>query len=83
MLVEVAFGHERLALDVADDHLVGAWHGPAGLSQTEMTQASAASLAHPSDFPPLRQAVVPGDRVVIALGTEVPAAAEIIAGSAQ
>jgi hypothetical protein len=36
------------------------------------------ALEHPRDYPPLRQAVVPGDRVVIALGDDVPDAAAVL-----
>ncbi len=37
-------------------------------------------LAAPLDFPPLEMAVVPGDRIVIALERHTPAADQIIAG---
>lgn len=39
------------------------------------------ALADPVNFPPLSQAVVPGDRVVLALDPEVPQAGEIVAGA--
>ncbi len=38
------------------------------------------SLEHPHNFPPIRQAIVPGDRVVIAVGMHVLSYAELIAG---
>jgi nickel-dependent lactate racemase len=36
-------------------------------------------LAAPRDFPPLNQAIVPGDQIVIAVGPDVPRAATLIA----
>ena len=38
-----------------------------------------ASLSSPIEFPPVKQAVVPGDRVVLALDRGVPSSAEIVA----
>jgi nickel-dependent lactate racemase len=37
------------------------------------------ALDHPLEFPPLAKAVVPGDRVVVALDADTPHAAEIVA----
>jgi hypothetical protein len=36
------------------------------------------ALAAPLDFPPLEQAVIPGDKVALALDRDTPAAAELI-----
>ena len=44
-----------------------------------MPAATKQALEVPLDFPPLRQAIVPGDHVVLALGPGVPQAAEIVA----
>jgi nickel-dependent lactate racemase len=46
---------------------------------TDVHAATAASLAAPIGFPPLARAVVPGDRVVLALDHDVPRGAEIVA----
>jgi nickel-dependent lactate racemase len=50
--------------------------GPLG----DPAAATVAALAAPLDFPPLAQAVVPGDHVAIAVDESVPAAASIVQG---
>src|SRR4051812_45603845 len=72
MQVAVSFGDEWLALEVPDDRLVARWEGPAGSPSADVERLVAEALEHPHDYPPLRQAVVPGDRVVIAFDAEVP-----------
>src|SRR5438105_4563465 len=47
---------------------------PRGTPLTDIATAISASLEQPLDFPPLRQAVVPGDRVAVALEEGVPQA---------
>ncbi len=48
-------------------------------SVTEEGKSLHALLAAPRDFPPLNQALVPGDQIVIAVGPEVPRAATLVA----
>lgn len=43
--------------------------------------AVAAALAEPLDYPPLSRGTTPGDRVVLALGGDVPQAATIVAAT--
>ncbi len=45
----------------------------------DVSAAVAAAVASPLDFPPLAQAVVPGDRVLIALDRDTPEAARVVA----
>jgi hypothetical protein len=78
MRVEVAFQGERFGLDVPEGRLVGAWQGPAGVSAGDVPGLVARALEEPRGFPPLRQAVVPGDRVVIAFGADVPEPAAVL-----
>ena len=78
MHVEVAFQDERIDLEVPEGRLVGAWHGPRGVAGSDLAPLLDEALEHPHAFPPLRQAVVPGDHVVIALGADVPEATEAI-----
>lgn len=80
MRVEVAFQDEKLDLDVPDGRLVGQWAGPAGLPPEDFARLLADRLEGPSEFPPLRQAVVPGDRIVLALGSALPGMAAVIEG---
>ena len=78
MRVAVDFQDERVDLDVPDEALVGSWHGPRGRGADEVPALIAEALEHPREFPSLRQALVPGDRVVIALGDDVPEAPAVL-----
>ena len=78
MQVSVDFQDERVELDVPEQALVGAWQGPRGAGADGVPALIAEALEHPREYPPLRQAVVPGDRVVIALGDDVPEAPAIL-----
>jgi nickel-dependent lactate racemase len=55
------------------------WTGPSGRAIADVQAATAEALAEPIDFPPLRMAVVPGDKIVLALEPGVPRAAALIA----
>jgi nickel-dependent lactate racemase len=55
------------------------WEGPRGTAIDDVRAAAAAALAAPLEFPPLRLAVVPGDKIVLALEPGVPQAPAIIA----
>lgn len=79
MHVDVAFQDEHIDLEVPEGRLVGAWHGPRGVAEPDLASSLDEALEHPHAFPPLRQAVVPGDHVAIALGADVPEAVEAIA----
>src|SRR5437764_674174 len=78
MRVAVEFQDERLDFDVAEDQLVGAWHGPAGVPADDVERLVRDALENPREFPPLRQAVVPGDRVVIPWDADVPEARRVL-----
>jgi nickel-dependent lactate racemase len=72
MRVTVEFQGERLDLDVPEERLVGSWEGPPGLTNDAVPRLIAEVIENPCEYPPLRQAVVPGDRVAIALGDDAP-----------
>ena len=72
MRVAVRFQDETLDLDISEERLLAAWHGPAGVSASEVGRLVRDALEHPRGFPPLREAVVPGDRVVLAYDPEIP-----------
>lgn len=74
MRVAVAFQDERFEFEVSDDRLIAAWEGPPGVDLAALPGLLSEALEHPRDFPPLRQAAVPGDRVALALGADVPEA---------
>ena len=70
MRVAINFQNERLDLEVPEERLVAEWHGPAGVALGDVRGLLLDALEHPREYPPLRQAVVPGDRVVIAFDAE-------------
>jgi hypothetical protein len=49
----------------------------------DLPQAVYDALQNPVDFPPLDSAIVPGDRVAIAVDPRVPSVAEIVLGAAK
>jgi lactate racemase len=74
MRVSVDFQDQSLELEIPDEHLVGAWQGPAGHSRQDSPELIRAALEVPRDFPPLRRTVVPGDRVTVAFDPSIPEA---------
>jgi hypothetical protein len=66
MRIAVDFQDDRLEFEVPESRVVGQWHGPSGLRGEAANSAIAGALENPRDYPPLRQVVVPGDRVAIA-----------------
>jgi nickel-dependent lactate racemase len=67
MRVDVTFANESVEFDVDDERLVGAWHGPAAVEETSVAKLVLDALDEPLDYPALWQAVVPGDRITIAI----------------
>jgi nickel-dependent lactate racemase len=67
MRVSVDYQDEQIEFDVSTEALVGSWRGPVGLAPERVGDALQGALEHPIDFPALRQMLVPGDRVAIAL----------------
>src|SRR5262245_66678961 len=78
MLASVAFGSDRHGFDIPDGKLVGVWDGPASLPEDELARQFRADLEDPLDFPPLRRAAVPGDRVVLAVDADLPRVALLL-----
>jgi hypothetical protein len=78
MRVVLDFQNERLDLDVPPERLVADWHGPAGVLAADVPRLVRDALENPCQYPPLRQAVVPGDQVVVALDIEVPEAGGVL-----
>ncbi len=72
MRVNVAFHGESLELELPDEQVVAAWQAPVGHGGAESAAMIAAALDAPRNFPPLRQTVVPGDRVTIAFDPSIP-----------
>ena len=75
---QLRYGREaQFPLEVPPAVMAGTHYAPASID--DVAGAAATALAEPIDFPAFREAVVPGDRVVIALQPGVPSAAELIA----
>jgi nickel-dependent lactate racemase len=71
-----ASGRFTAAVDSA--RLAGRFQPPSSL--VDLRSAVAAAAASPTDYPPLHQALVPGDRVIIVLDRSTPQPAEVVAG---
>jgi nickel-dependent lactate racemase len=78
MQVAVDFGEERLDFELPDERVVGVWHGPEPLPHAAVKELVLDVLERPRGFPPLRQAVVPGDRVVIPFEPDLPEASTVL-----
>ncbi len=68
-----------IALEPPHEALVADFRGPQGTPLVDVRAAAKNALERPLAFPPLWQAAVPGDRVVLALDSGVPQAASIVA----
>jgi lactate racemase len=79
MQVAVEYGEERIDFEIPADRVVGVWRGPMAVPSADVKALVREALESPIQYPPLRQAVVPGDRVVIPIDPEVPEAALILA----
>lgn len=78
MDVELQFGGERVVLEIPDDRVSTLWSPPVSRPVGSIREAVLQALEAPIDFPPLRQAVVPGDRVVLAVGAGIPGVTEVL-----
>ncbi|HEX5445342.1 MAG TPA: lactate racemase domain-containing protein [Pirellulales bacterium] len=80
MPVVLPFGSDSsLELELPPEALVAAHAAPRGAAVRDPAAAVQRAVREPLDFPALRQATVPGDRIVLALDRGVPRAAEAIA----
>ena len=79
MIISLRYGtNAALQLEMPPSVLIANFTGP-NKSERDVAAATKAAWEAPLNFPPLRQAIVPGDRVVLALGPAVAQAAEVIA----
>jgi lactate racemase len=72
MGVVVDFQGESLEFEVPSERVVASWRGPEGILPAQVASVIGDALEHPHDFPPLRQMIVPGDRVAIAIDPRIP-----------
>ncbi|HEY2761312.1 MAG TPA: lactate racemase domain-containing protein, partial [Pirellulales bacterium] len=79
MKFHLQFGeHSIIQLDIPPDRCVAVGRAPAS-DPVDIIAATKSAIEAPLDFPPLKQAIVPGDHVVLALGPGVPQATDIVA----
>jgi hypothetical protein len=79
MRVVVNFQDEGLEFELPRERLVASWRGPAGIGCAKQTEVIRDALEKPRDYPPLRQMVVPGDRVVVAFDPTIPEPKPVLA----
>src|ERR1700757_3275230 len=72
MRIVVDFQEESLEFEIPPERVVASWRGPEALGPSNVSAAIGDALEHPRDFPPLRQMIVPGDRVAIAFDSTIP-----------
>jgi hypothetical protein len=78
MRVVVRFQDRSVEFEVADDRLIGHWSGPAAGTANDPGSMAREQFDGPIDFPPLARAVVPGDRVAVALDPTTPGLSSIL-----
>jgi hypothetical protein len=79
MTIHFKYGtSSSLQLELPAGVLVANCSGPE-TAESNVAAATKAAWEAPLDFPPLRQAIVPGDHIVLALGPGIAQGAEVIA----
>jgi len=79
MRIVVDFQDESLEFELPEENVVAVWRGPAGTDRSGADEAIKSALESPCDYPPLRQMVVPGDRVVFALDPTIQDHEQVLA----
>jgi len=80
MHFEIRQGEETLGVEIADSRLVGRFKGPTAKKAPSPDALVKTALDSPLDgAPPLRRAVVPGDRVTLALDSSLPSLEKVVA----
>ena len=83
MPVVLPYGSQSsLALELSPEAVVAAYDAPLGAALADPVAAVRTAVREPLGFPPLKQATVPGDRIVLALDRGVPRAADVVAAVA-
>ncbi len=70
----------KIAIELPSKAVVADCGAEPGAPLEDPVAAVAAALCDPAGFPPLVEATVPGDRVAVALGDDVPQSAAVVAG---
>ncbi|MCC7084963.1 MAG: DUF2088 domain-containing protein [Pirellulales bacterium] len=69
----------QLQFELPPSVLVADFASPAQTQQHDVLRSIAAAVETPLDFPPIKQAVVPGDHVVLAVASGVPGVTDVVA----
>ena len=72
MRTVVAYPGGEVDLPLEADRVVATWDGPRALDSDSLAQEIATALEFPLDFPSLQRALVPGDRVLLAVDSRLP-----------
>jgi nickel-dependent lactate racemase len=70
-LIRVEYAADVLELEAPAERVRVVWNGPRGVLGTELAERVSAALASPVGYPRISEAVIPGDRVVLALDLEL------------
>lgn len=81
MRVALEFQSEQLDFEVAEDRLIAAWQGPEPIDPAQIVPLVREALESPRGYPPLRQAVVPDDQVVLAVDPDLSEAPAIVSAT--
>ncbi len=77
----ISYGNgQQLTLDLPDEQFVADVGNAPSTPLSDPGAALLAAVTDPLDFPPLSSAVVPGDRVAIAVDTQLPRVVDLVAG---
>ena len=83
MRLRVEYSDGCLEFEGAEDRLVAAFAPPLGLPVDGLRGRILRAFESPIDYPPLRQVVVPGDRVVIPIDPSLPGASVVLAAMSE
>lgn len=81
--MEIACGQQLVDLDVPEDRLVALQGAPRVHPIADFAAAARDALENPFEFPPLRRALTPEDKIVIAIEPNVPRIAELLSATLE
>jgi nickel-dependent lactate racemase len=81
--MQIAWGQQSVELDIPADRLVALQRAPHPKPIADLAAAARDALENPFEFPPLRRALTPEDRVVIAIEPKVPHTGVLLAATLE
>ena len=79
MRIAVDFQDERLEFEVDDERVIAHRSSPDRTASADAGHLTLGAIESPRDYPPLLQAVVPGDRVALPVDPSLPDLTEVLA----